>query len=512
MFVVEEQQLIEFVCKVTTEQDVSLHVGNILLDPFLRPGERMLRWHWNPGGSVGEHRLNLRDGDRSFSWSLRVVPRKIDQDRYEQLLEDLQRSARDLVIALGGGMVGAEWEPTTRPANSVLLSYYTIFEQYLAPFERAVQQIVRAPRERLRSDATDTLVGLADQIEPYHPPQQLEPLPDDAPAELRALYGEYLPARVQERRTRSEFDFYEHRLLRRVIELLLWRAEQLENAATREVERLERGLRVAEAGRIAAGSADAQRRLRELLNLPFMQKISPLRQYRSHGLTNLMLRDPRYHEIWSMWQVLRRSPQIALDAPLFHLPIAELPRLYEYWCVVQLAQALVNQQPYGWAIEVTPNLLIDDTTGIQLTLQPGMVLSATRAGREVSLFYQPRYRPLTNTTSELIGSLDRHTRTPDLSIVARANDALPRLLVFDAKYRVDPHDGYVPQDALADAYAYRLAIGHAEYPLVDRALLLYPSDQEAELYANGVGAIPLLPAPNTNETLTTLLTAWLDSF
>ncbi|MDQ2997209.1 MAG: hypothetical protein M3R61_09170, partial [Chloroflexota bacterium] len=83
----------------------------------------------------------------------------------------------------------------------------------------------------------------------------------------------------------------------------------------------------------------------------------------------------------------------------------------------------------------------------------------------------------------------------------------PQVLLLDAKYRLDADGRGVPQDALADAYAYFGAIGSAGQRATLGALLLYPGTGAPERYSSGVGTIPLLPG--RTDTLAQQLAAWL---
>jgi large subunit ribosomal protein MRP49 len=96
---------------------------------------------------------------------------------------------------------------------------------------------------------------------------------------------------------------------------------------------------------------------------------------------------------------------------------------------------------------------------------------------------------------------------PDLAIEVRRNGEPPLVLLLDAKYRLDADGRGVPQDALADAYAYYGAIGSAGQRATLGALLLYPGTGTPERYASGVGTIPLLPG--RQETLAQQLIGWL---
>src|SRR6266487_2970736 len=87
---VAEHQPVEFAYVAAANVRLALSVDGVLLDPFLRPGETTWRWRWNPGPAVGLHRLVLTDVDSAdvaerWTWALRVITRKVDQDRYQAL-------------------------------------------------------------------------------------------------------------------------------------------------------------------------------------------------------------------------------------------------------------------------------------------------------------------------------------------------------------------------------------------------------------------------------------------
>ncbi|NJO82918.1 MAG: hypothetical protein HC828_08915, partial [Blastochloris sp.] len=157
----------------------------------------------------------------------------------------------------------------------------------------------------------------------------------------------------------------------------------------------------------------------------------------------------------------------------------------------------------------------DDDLQCTVTLvEQAPLLVVTRDDTTLSLRYQPRYRPMSKNerqefalvddrsdspssalhpSSCILGSLDRHTRVPDLAIEVARPGHLTQVLVLDAKYRLDSDGRGVPQDALADAYTYLGAIGITGERATLGALLLYPGQTTAELYPSDVGAVPLRP-------------------
>jgi large subunit ribosomal protein MRP49 len=236
-----------------------------------------------------------------------------------------------------------------------------------------------------------------------------------------------------------------------------------------------------------------------------------------------------------MWQAQRQHPYLAFGSPLFSIPIADLPRLYEGWCAIQVARTLL-----ALGGEVREQRLVergrpateDDDLELAVTLvEDAPLLVIERGQQTLTLRYQPKYRPLRgrmkaegrrmkeqaggpssfilHPSSFTLGSLDRHTRVPDLAIEVCDAGEPPRALLLDAKYRLDAEGRGVPQDALDDAYAYLGAIGYAQQRATIGALLLYPGASKPERYPSGVGAVPLLP--DRTASLLEVLKEWLPS-
>lgn len=509
---IREHQQVQFVCPAAAGPRALLVDGQVL-EAFLRPGEAAWRWRYNPGAAVGTHAVVLESGDGLQSWQMRVEPRKIDQERYAALLEDVQSVAYALAYELGGA--GAEAATMQRePGDLVgrLERYYALVEGQLPAFERAVRRIVARPREQLGREDNRVLLGQAASIDANALARIAQGAFDEAPPgvadELQAALrpgGGMLPHSVVERHAISAFDTYEHRLLKHVLGLLIRHCRTTAALALQAAERLAyasepRAVRVRQ---IAEGCASAERMLRDLRAQPFLADVAALPAFR--GPTPLLQRDSHYREVYRMWQALRQQPALALDSPLFNIPIADLPYLYETWCALQLVIAtlhlggeVISQQLIRAARPVDTH----DTLQT-LSLADAAPLLVIQLGKKVlTLRYQPRYRPqrmaAPNTglseaaaRSTLI-SLDRHTRVPDVALEITQAGKPPQVLVFDAKYRLDEDGRGVPQDALADAYAYLGAIGANGERATSGALLLYPGTRD-ELYPNGIGALALLP-------------------
>ncbi len=518
-FWLQEHQAAEFVYPGPPDSRLELKISNQLLEPFLRPGETAWRWRWNPGPAVGQHQIELAiinpDSTTRYTWQVRVVPRKIDQDRYEVLMDDLQRIAYGLAVTLGG--MGAEGAMLTREApwrRNPFEEYYALLEDRLIPFERAVRRIAARPREQLRRTTEQVPLGQA------HAPEfstlaradLFEQAPPGVADQLQQAIqpgGGWLPGQVPVAHSVVSTNIYEHQLLAQLLSMLQQRARIIGRLAEQAITRFagyESGIRLARATEIMAGCNQAIRLFRELRDLPFLANVTPLAAFR--GPTSLLQRDPAYREVYRMWQALRSEIVIAFDSPLFTIPINDLPKLYESWCTLRITAALIAiggvirtqhivERPTGSNDELELRIALAERTPL-LVMEHGE--------RTFTLRYQPRYRPETHA-SGILGSLDRHTRIPDMAIEIYEKDRASRVLVLDAKYQLDLDGRHVPQDALADAYAYLGAIGIGKTQATIGAFILFPGTGKPEQYSSGVGALPLLPG--SADTLETLLAEWL---
>jgi len=234
--------------------------------------------------------------------------------------------------------------------------------------------------------------------------------------------------------------------------------------------------------------AEARARIKRMQSQPWLAGIAPLDYYR--GATLRLRHDSNYRVVYRLWRRLQQRPLLNPEAAALSNPaLSDLPRLYERWCALRVATDLLHLP--GWVVQeaITPTdagdwlLALPEDQPLLILTQPG--------GNQLSLRYQPRYRPLPPQGATL-GSLDRHTRIPDLALELTQPDGPPQLLVLDAKYRLDATGG-LPAEALGEAYSYLGALGNGSGRACLGAALLYPGEGAAAIYASGVAALPLLP-------------------
>lgn len=485
--------------------------GEELGPPATRLGESVWRWQWRPRGRAGAFgvRLSVGFADQTTATreeTLTVVAGKLGQAEFAALLAALQQVAAGLLYALGGGMFGVALAPGAEAPRSLVEEYASrlLHEARLAKSITAAiaRQPSTATRQELRRQTLEELVEIGPETLARLLQQPFEEYdaPGDAPFSSLPPVGAGgklpLPRTVPVRATQRTTDMYEHALLARLLRELQWRC-----AFIREALRDERRWREHSSsgdGGITASLHEWEAQLGAIAQslqrcrgASFLVDVAPVIQWR--GMSPLMRRDPRYRDIGRLWRMVVERPFVALQSPWFDLPVDDLPALYEQWCLLEVARVL---QTVGTPLEQQLfRPVAADYAGIpgmawRVQLREDRPLLRRRCGaRELAVYYRRRYRPHIGHTARL-GSLDPFTRIPDIVIEITAPERRPAVLVFDAKYRVAPSGG-IPEDALADAYAYRSAIGCVGEPASLGSYLLFPGAEG--FTGGGVGAISLVP-------------------
>jgi large subunit ribosomal protein MRP49 len=489
------------------------------------------RWRWNPQHAVGRFAATLKctgsDGSTVVAtFELRIVPRKLDIERYEALIMSVQRDVSSIVYALSGGREGVTLQPHVAPHASLVEEYYTLVERHVAEALALVKQIAPRPHQTLRPQPVRAQLPEVDRLDVAALAEAvqgvLDDLPDDVLPSLQTVLrgpertrGGPVPREVRTTRSTASHDVIEHRLLKHVLDVLVWRVGFVREMVRREIQRRHRNAQVIDDGGMATTfeswqkrCAGALRSLRQSLALPFLAGVSAL-----HGLSgpsHLMRHEPRYRRLYELYRQLRAVPFIALDSPMLWLPIQELPLLYEQWCALQVVKALL---PLGTIVTQELVARADQTSGhalssrwtLRLSQQAPLLTLQCADGTTLTAYYQRRYQPQSRS-STMLGALDPFVRIPDLAIERTRAGESPQVLIFDAKYRV-ASDGSVPQDALDDAYAYRSAIGVAGARKTLGAFLLFPGSRPLAT-VDHVGALPCLP--DASADLAVLLRRLLD--
>ncbi|EJC71107.1 hypothetical protein Rleg5DRAFT_6939 [Rhizobium leguminosarum bv. viciae WSM1455] len=425
--------------------------AELLIDDFpleaLRPQKPdTARWRWSPGFHAGAVEAELRlsgQAPRRFEVVTDPDQRKLTRDDFDAMVREILDDTFVLFSLSSFRKAVARGTGGRPPAIARLEFLRSRVDELVA----VVAAVVRSPRRMLVAD---------EAILPYHRasratgPEVLRSFRSGRilresvkPSRLPAPLKGSLPERIRVRQRLSSLDLPEHRqmaaCLRSWAAWLGVAAELLERSRPEGDSELRHG---------AAVWAKRCRRLsRRISNLctaaPFAEAgDAPARLV----LSALFRNDPSYRRFYRLWQDMNLGIA-AVFGEFLNLPLARTFELYELWCFLRLVRSAAEE--FGPAGLDVRNLFISDAAG-GVTLAAGAVTVPVGSGWK--LCFQKQYREFW-IEPDRRGSYSR-AMTPDVVAIHESGPENSRLIVLDAKYRIN--EGL--NDALSSIHTYRDAL------------------------------------------------------
>lgn len=441
--------------------DADLLLDNAPLEALRAPAGAA-RWRWTPGFHAGETHLELRlpgDGRRQIGLTTDPDVRKLTRADFDimvrEILEDtfalFSLSPFRKAVSRGAG------------GPSPPLARLEFLRSRIEELERVTARISRAPRRRLSAQELALPYHRAKRVtggEIVRSFQRGRVLADSDGLLPEELQGR-LPQTMRVRRRQDTEDLPEHRQMAACLHS--WRIWLL--AAADRLGRVEPG----DEPQIVAANWSRRctmlsRRIGALSELSPFAGLPPAPA--TLTLTSLFRNDPEYRRFYRLWQDLNLGIA-AVFGDFLDLPLARTFELYELWCFLRLVRAAAEE----WGPDqIALGTLFTDAAAGGLTLASGAV--TVSAGDSWTLCFQRRYREFWNE-KDRCGSYSR-IMTPDIVASQTVNGRSHRLIVLDAKYRIE--EGL--NDALSSIHTYRDALVSGESEkitgIVGAAYLLSP--------------------------------------
>ncbi|WP_298482978.1 nuclease domain-containing protein [uncultured Chloroflexus sp.] len=466
--IVPERNVVEWSCAVPAGATAQLAIDGEPLEPFLRPGDSMWRWRWQAPAAAGVYpvRLTITAATQVTEWrgTVHVAPSLLDARRYAALLADLVQLAPALAHALNGGRYAAGSGASGYPDRAALPALLTgpLTQRLIA----AVERLARQPRQRRWQWEGPRELGM------------LRERPDPARWRIASDAAPLPPAGWPDR-----------------VGVQAYRPDPLERGRQVAAQVLDRLIASGQALLVMPLPAEARVRLVMVIGrlraarLQFDVNNQPLI---GRPMWRPRSRDERI--VAAYQRLMQRRLGVGWAPELLEIPVREVARLYETWCVARVGLDLLSLS--DWQVH-DQSIFAGQTA--QLTTQQPLLVLAHPTGATLALRYQPRYAP----DSQPFRSLDDRVRVPDGAIEFTHPRRAPGLIVLDAKYRSE--EGALPASAIDEGYSYLAGIGHHDGSRAVAALaLLFPGSGAPVVYASGLTALPLLPGEQTHT-----LTAWL---
>lgn len=441
-----------------------LLVDDEKLEALRAPAPGVALWRWSPGFHAGTVDLELRiPGSAARTIEVVTDPdrRKLTRDDFDTMVRETLNDTFALFSLSGFRKSVARGGGGRAPAIARL----EFLRSRIAELERIVADILRHPRR---------LLAAREANRPYHRaaratgPEILRSFRSgrllretSTSSRLPPALKGFLPERIRIRERRSSMDIPEHRQIAAC--LRYW-----EGWLSAAADSLERSAGEAELRRHARTWALRCRRLaRRIATLAAVPAFSEVGASPAHLVLSPVFRqDPAYRRFYRLWQDMNLGIA-AIFGDFLSLPLARTFELYELWCFLRLVRAAAEEfGPEGLELGT---LFISDAAG-------GVTIAASAVtvpvGGGWSLCFQKQYREFW-VEADGRGSYSR-TMTPDVSVHQAQPEGPGRLIVLDAKYRID--EGL--NDALSSVHTYRDALvtesSGALKGIVSAAYLLAP--------------------------------------
>ena len=277
--------------------------------------------------------------------------------------------------------------------------------------------------------------------------------------------------RLIDQRVEHTADVYENRLLKTFVGEIASRLRRLlAEVADRETERTQlEGLNTE--------LRDAERAA------TFLTEVSTPRDL-PIVLTMVLLNRPEYRAVLDGLVEFRRSVAVHLEDAALDAPLQNLPYLYQRWCLLEVIDAVTRVAGERGYRVVEERLSRRRQGALFIDVLPmGEPLVRYRhdeSGTEAALTHERTFDRAGSPRS--VSFLQR----PDIVLEVRARDSVPRLFVFDPKYKLDSEgqdeEGLAGRPKKSDIdkmHAYRDAIrGDEGRQVINYAAILYPGPSQ----------------------------------
>jgi hypothetical protein len=440
-----------------------------------------------PRLNTGTYQLQISFRGETADCTFTVLPRKISESAYYQLLEDLnQNLPLDIVISLdrmsGFGAVEVVQDYQVRT-----------LAQDLERFKRALE-------------GTKDRLGLLEVVrllqENHHQvlSQRHEWTPRERvrrphPAKLHYAFTRpmnlegHKPIEVIDTKMVHTVDTYENRLVKLFI------------------QQVETGLKAAITNLMVLSKDESVRMAQDLVEslqkvvrrAAFLKNVT-LPQHFIAKSTMVLLKVPAYRAALEGYLELQRTPIIEANIPAMDAPLENLPFLYQYWATLKVYLSLLRVvSELGYVVK--QQKLVSHSRnhfGIQVfkSGEASLILEHPQTHTRITFYPEKAY----SRYSADIKSVS-FQQIPDISIEVESGSGR-KVIIFDPKYKLDSEEWNNEEDEVAKGrpkkvdidkmHAYRDSIRDRDGRLVVMfAAILYPG--RTIHYFDGLGAIRAYP-------------------
>ncbi|HZO71027.1 MAG TPA: DUF2357 domain-containing protein [Ktedonobacteraceae bacterium] len=483
-------------------------------------------WYWRPEWHAGLYELRAEaPGYEPQKTMVRVLPAKLTQKRYEQMLVELDAIATELLFRLNSP-AGEKAVNKHRAQENSPLRDYRLLLAIMEQLSDVMEHIRRHPYRVLYETNAQRLFHEVYQFsnEAIALPGEVFLVPE---ARAGGSSSAMLPVRWQVKEKVLTYDVHENRLLKQFVQhQLMNKLAFLKARAESEMKRREQQRLI----KLSRGWTDDEteeiEKLKQVLSdcelltrrciawssEPFLTSVK--RSPSSSRATQVLLKHPFYSRFYHLYLQFQQELQIHLDTEryLTTLALRKMWDLYEIWSIFRISLIILDELTNAGYTFLSSNLFYEiERNAFQFEVRKDssrIVLG--RGDRRVEMRYEPCYysHQSAGGTGSIVANIrqDKYL-SPDLAIEVYEYGTPKHVMIFDAKYRwFREADGlhYPNDDDLDKMRMYRDRICHKVtnsrgstyklFKIVTSAYILYPGDVIHSEASDVIGALPLVPS------------------
>lgn len=414
-------------------------------------------WSWRPEDHAGLYTIQVSARDYpTCTTHLRVFPLKISEERFAIMLEELSATAVDLLFRLRSPALEKTTQVTRYHETSALHDYEQLHHLFTR-LQAAFLLISAHPHSSLHSSSTTQHWHQIRRFSPATSPSSsgaLITLPAQQSDRYRATH---LPEYWTLIRNERTYDVYENQLLKQFIQKqLVTKLHMIQKCAEIEIEQRKkiharnmlknRGtheiIEAKHLKQVIKNCQEMQKTCISWSNYDFLRSVKPHTD--TIKATQVLLKNPFYSRFYQLYLQFQRQLKFTVNTENFmaYLAIRKISEIYEIWSVFQLTRWIIEElQANGFSFVSDTIFFYEiETHYFQFDVRKNYAsIILQRSTTLIEIKYEPSYpnyqtNTLPATLVSTIGNDD--PLTPDMAIEINEPGKEPRLLIFDAKYRL----------------------------------------------------------------------------
>jgi predicted component of viral defense system (DUF524 family) len=260
---------------------------------------------------------------------------------------------------------------------------------------------------------------------------------------IQASDGTSLPLKVVSEFYDDNLDTIENQFIKHLLEIVL----QLLNSALQRIAAMNVSF-------LKLEIEECIKRCERILSNQIFQNISKLKFFPSKS--NVLQTKYPYKELYRIYMLLFYEVEISDDTlnTSMTTSLKDLPKLYEYWCFLNVVEVLNTN--FGEIDLIEQGFINYNPANLCFVIgspTAGLTYNVS-ANKKIKLHYSKNY-----TSANIIysGRSYSHTLDPDISVELFIEDILVAIIHFDAKYKLENFDSFKNED-LDKMHTYKDAI------------------------------------------------------